>query len=652
MTAGNCNRMTAEEKSRAATARDGTSGTATTSNQHTGVSAASNEKFRIAVASSKDSDKTATAGRDSLMTSCAVPRVLIAAPGSGSGKTLITCALLKALKKRGMDVRAYKCGPDYIDPMFHRTVIGVPSENLDLFFTGEEQTREIFRKFAGDISVIEGVMGLYDGMGVTSDRASSYHLAKVLRAPVILVVDAKGMGRSVLAVIRGFLSMDTEHLIRGVILNRIPETLCRTLKPMIEQETGIRVLGFFPQNKRFQFESRHLGLQMPEEIRDLEQTLSEAADTLEKSVDVDEILSMAASSMKREPQKEATRPFGVSQQAGQSGEIISNEAGIEKTAKAAKTEKAEKAERTSGIRTPFLREPERVRIGIARDRAFCFYYNENIRILESLGAEPVYFSPLSDEALPENLDGLLLGGGYPELFAQPLSANTSMRSSVRQAVQSGLPTVAECGGFMYLHENLVMNDGSSYAMAGVIAGDVIEQSRLVRFGYVSLSQKGEGGRIEHEDLNEDPGAKFNKDINGNLTENHNGDSGEEFDKDHNGNPKEDFKEDCNGDPKEDSHEDHKDDFNAMLSKINETGTGSSVWIPAGETIRGHEFHYYDSTDNGEDCTAVKPLNGRSWPCVHVTPTAFLGFPHLYYASCPAFAENFIRKCVPIWTLSK
>lgn len=646
MTAGSCNRMTAEGKSLAAIAQDGNSVTATTSHEHAGVSADSNEKFRIAVASSEDSDKAAATGRDSLMTSCAVPRVLIAAPGSGSGKTLITCALLKALKKHGMDVRAFKCGPDYIDPMFHRTVIGVPSENLDLFFTGEEQTREIFRKFAGDISVIEGVMGLYDGMGVTSDRASSYHLAKVLRSPVILVVDAKGMGGSVLAVIRGFLSMDTEHLIRGVILNRIPETLCRTLKPMIEQETGIRVFGFFPQNKRFQFESRHLGLQMPEEIRDLEQTLSEAADTLEKSVDVDEILSMAGTSMKREPQKETTRPFGASQQAGQSGKIVTNEVCIEKTTKAAKTAKAE---RTAGIRTPFSRGSGRVRIGIARDRAFCFYYNENIRILESLGAEPVYFSPLSDAVLPENLDGLLLGGGYPELFTQTLSANTSMRSSIRQAVQSGLPTVAECGGFMYLHEHLITKDGNSYPMAGVIQGEVSEQPKLVRFGYISLSQKGEDEKIENDDLNAGSRAEFNKDHNGNFkenfNENHNADPGTEFDKDHNGNLKEDFKEDYNGDPKEDSHEDPDEDFNTMLSKTNETGTGSSVWIPEGETIRGHEFHYFDSTDNGEDCLAVKPVTKRNWSCVHVTPTAFLGFPHLYYASCPAFAENFIRKCI-------
>lgn len=525
-------------------------------------------------------------------------RILIAAPGSGSGKTLMTCALLKALKNRGKDVRAFKCGPDYIDPMFHRTVIGIPSENLDLFFTGEDGTREIFERYAGEISVIEGVMGLYDGMGVTSESASSYHLAKVLRAPVILVVNAKGMGRSVLAVIRGFLSMDTEHLIRGVILNRIPETLCRSLKPMIEAETGIEVLGFFPQNERLQFESRHLGLQMPEEIRHLESILAEAADTLEKTVNINEILSIADNSDRGSYRdcKPASVETGLLEERFRNRIAEVGEANVKQEKSDTKISKAQKADTNSPYaedgteeQNAAFSDPKRVRIGIARDRAFCFYYNENIRILKSLGAEPVYFSLLSDETLPPDLDGLLLGGGYPELFAAQLSANTSMCTSIRQAVQMGLPTAAECGGFMYLHERLVTKDGASYPMAGVIKGEVTEQSRLVRFGYISLSENSAGPEKTTE-----PGKAA------------------------------------------------EPEKAAGVEKL--TGTEPACWIPEGSSIRGHEFHYYDSTDNGKDCRAVKPVTGRNWPCVHVTPTVFFGFPHLYYASCPAFAENFVKKC--------
>ena len=193
-------------------------------------------------------------------------RILLAAPKSGSGKTTITCGLIAALKKRGKSVRSFKCGPDYIDPMFHREVLGVPSKNLDLFFTDEETTRRLFaRDNMADISVIEGVMGLYDGLGGISEEASSYHLAKTLQAPILLVVDAHGMGRSLIAELKGFLAYDTEKLIRGVILNKTTKSWCDMITPVVEKELNLPGLGIFPKQEELVIESRHLGLTLPGE---------------------------------------------------------------------------------------------------------------------------------------------------------------------------------------------------------------------------------------------------------------------------------------------------------------------------------------------------------------------------------------------------
>ena len=205
-----------------------------------------------------------------------VDRFMIAAPKSGSGKTMITCALLQILKDMGKTVASYKCGPDYIDPMFHRKVLGVPSKNLDTFFTDEETTRELFLsgRSEGTLAVLEGVMGLYDGLGGIYEQGSSYHLAKVTRTPIILVVDAKGMGKSVLALISGFLRYDTEYLIKGVLLNRMSKGYYDIIKPLIEEELCIKVIGYFPEQKDMHLESRHLGLVMPEEVPELKEKQS------------------------------------------------------------------------------------------------------------------------------------------------------------------------------------------------------------------------------------------------------------------------------------------------------------------------------------------------------------------------------------------
>lgn len=444
-----------------------------------------------------------------------IRRIMIAAPKSGSGKTTITCALLQILKKRGENVSSCKCGPDYIDPMFHRQVLGVPARNLDTFFTGEAQTRKLFLRDRsdGELVVMEGVMGLYDGLGGIREEGSAYHLAKVTQTPIILVVDAKGMGKSVIPLIAGFLAYDEAHLIKGVILNRMSAAYYEILKPIAEQELGITVLGFFPENKTLQIASRHLGLLLPNELEDLRGQIQIAAQKLKETVDILGLLQIA----------ENLEPL------------------------AADTCEREK------------QPVEKTRIAVARDEAFCFYYEENLRMLAQAGAELAFFSPIHDTALPEDIHGLLLGGGYPEIYAKQLSENVSMRTAVREAVLSGIPTVAECGGFLYLHTMLTDREGRSYPMAGVLSGKCFDTGKLVRFGYIELEEK------------------------------------------------------------------------------------SGHFLPQGSRIRGHEFHYYDSEDNGADCTAYKPTTGRNYACIHAGENHWYGFPHLYYPSCPEFAEKFVEK---------
>lgn len=464
-----------------------------------------------------------------------IRRIMIAAPKSGSGKTTITCGLLQIFKEDGEDVSSCKCGPDYIDPMFHRQVLGIPARNLDTFFTGEDGTRELFLRDRREeeLVVMEGVMGLYDGLGGIREEGSSYHLAKVTKTPVVLVVDAKGMGRSVIPLIAGFLSYDKAHLIRGVIFNRMSAAYYEILKSLAEEELGITVLGYFPENKDLQIASRHLGLRMPGELEDLQGQIRKTAENLRETVDISKLLQIAEDA---EPLEEEA-PAGT----------LKPEKGYgEGTA----AEKPQVNENDRAMRS---------RIAVARDEAFCFYYEENLRLLEQAGAELVYFSPLHDRTLPENIHGLLLGGGYPELYAGQLSENEAMRTAICEAVTGGLPTVAECGGFLYLHTTLTDREGHSYPMAGVLPGKCFDTGRLVRFGYIELEENDE------------------------------------------------------------------------------------YFLPHGSCIRAHEFHYYDSEDNGADCTASKPTTGRSYPCIHVGDNHWYGFPHLYYPSCPVFAERFVEK---------
>lgn len=446
-------------------------------------------------------------------------RVMIAAPKSGSGKTTVTCALLQALKSAGRQVVSYKCGPDYIDPMFHKKAIDIPSKNLDTFFTGEEETKRLFLKnrTKDEFAVLEGVMGLFDGLGGVREEGSSYHLAKVTKTPVILVVDAKGMGRSVIPLIAGFTEYDKEHLIKGVILNRMSRSFYEIIKPLVEEKLDIHVVGYLPDREQFHIESRHLGLMMPDELVNRKEQLQMVSEEFRKTVSVESIMKI-----------------------GEEAEEL------EYSGKVADEEKA-----VGGVGTPV--------IAVAKDEAFCFYYEDNLLMLQEYGAKIEYFSPLYDTRLPDGCNGLLIGGGYPELYAEALSENTKMLTEIKDAIERGMPVVAECGGFMYLHSVLEDKDGKRYDMVGAIPAVCHYAGKLVRFGYIELEEK------------------------------------------------------------------------------------QSRFLPEGERIRGHEFHYFDSEDNGSDCLAIKPVTGKSYPCIVSGENCWMGFAHLYYPSNPSFAKNLVEK---------
>lgn len=392
-------------------------------------------------------------------------RWMIAAPASGSGKTAAVCGLLTLLKKRGCSAGAFKCGPDYIDPMFHKKVLGIPGCNLDSFFLEPEQLRDLFCRETAELeaAVVEGVMGYFDGVGGMS-WGSSWDIARILKLPVILVVDGHGASLSVLAQIKGFLDYQPtgereENRIAGVILNRTSPSMCSVLKPRIEKELGIACLGCIPVLKWLDLKSRHLGLLLPDEIGNLQEQMERLSQVLEESVDVERLLELG-----RGPQRR--HESGADQEDGAGRE---DEAGREDRA----GRKKKQGEETFCL-------------AAAMDEAFCFYYQENLELLRELGARIVPFSPLRDEKLPEQTDGILLGGGYPELYAAELGENRSMREFIRRAAEEGMPILGECGGYLYLLEELEGEDGNMYPMAGVFSGSGKREERLRHFGYVTV----------------------------------------------------------------------------------------------------------------------------------------------------------------------
>lgn len=390
-----------------------------------------------------------------------IPGILFAAASSGCGKTTITCGALRAWQRKGLKIKAWKCGPDYIDPMFHKQVLGIPGGNLDSFFLSKEALKAQYQqKNAGfDLAVMEGVMGYYDGLGGISTQASTYEVAQAADVPVILILDGKGASLSLAAMLRGFLLYQKDSHIVGVILNRTSPMIGARLKPVLEAE-GVKYLGCVPVSKEIQFDSRHLGLVMPEEVPQIQKQLDEIADLLEESVDLDGILELARSY----------------------AEKVENNA----DAGLAKCQTSQVAMKTRAAGS-FTESRNPLRIAVARDEAFCFYYQENMELLESLGAELIPFSPIHDQKLPEKVSGVILGGGYPENYAKVLSQNTSMLASIRQSWESKMPFLAECGGFLYLHRELEGSDGIFYPLAGVIPDKAWKTNRLGRFGYITLT---------------------------------------------------------------------------------------------------------------------------------------------------------------------
>lgn len=391
-------------------------------------------------------------------------RILLAAGASGSGKTLITCGLLQALVNRGLKTASFKCGPDYIDPMFHSRVIGAKSRNLDTFFTDSETTKYLFCENAADcdISVMEGVMGFYDGVAGTTTKASAYDLASVTDTPVILIVNSRGMSVSLAAYVKGFMEYRKDSHIQGVIFNQMSPMLYPRMKELLEKELNIKVLGYVPKMDDCVIESRHLGLVLPDEIPELKENLHRLAEVLEKTLDIDAILQLAESAR----------------------ELSAKEPRIDFC----------------------LKHP--LRIGVADDEAFCFFYEDNFRLLRKMGAELVHFSPIRDKKLPVGLDGLLLYGGYPELNGKELEKNTSMREEIQKALSGGMPCMAECGGFMYLHEQMEDMGGVFRKTCGVIPGKCFRTPRLTRFGYITLTAgKPVFGRSA-EEIGEIPAHEF------------------------------------------------------------------------------------------------------------------------------------------------
>ena len=449
-----------------------------------------------------------------------IPRIMISGTNSGCGKTTIVCGILAALKQLHVDSASCKCGPDYIDPMFHSMVFDIPSQNLDLFFNSREQTTYLLAKNSKgkDITIMEGVMGFYDGMQMDSPKASSYELAKVTDTPVVLVVNCKGMALSVVPIIKGFLEFQKDHTIQGVILNGVSQMTGKQLTEIIEKQLPVKVYGCIPKLEEFTLASRHLGLVTPYELSGIRQDLESLGQVIQEYVDIKGLMELASKAPDLEDEVPKEWRKDLLSHAGQG-----------------------------------------INIGVAFDRAFCFYYKDNLELLGELGCKITQFSPLEDKELPKHLDAVLLGGGYPEIYAKQLSENVSLRNDLMTRLEQGLFCMAECGGFMYLHERMEDDKGVMYPMVGAVKGECTNQKKLVRFGYVNV----------------------------------------------------------------------------------ESRTDNS-FLKEGENIKAHEFHYWDSTNNGASLLAKKPSGKRQWECCHIK-NGVVGYPHFYYYSNLKFLIRILEQ---------
>lgn len=367
-------------------------------------------------------------------------RIVIAGTGSGVGKTTLTIGLMAALKRKGLKIQGFKCGPDYIDPSYHTAVTGRVSRNLDSWMLSHAMVKEIYAHGSrgADISIIEGVMGFYDGKNPLSNEGSTAEISVITQSPVLLVVNCQSMARSAAAIVKGFQHLDEQVRVVGAIANRVgSEGHYELVKAAIEQECGIPVIGYLKREDEIEIPERHLGLIPSLERGELDGFFAKLADLVERTIDLEQVLQLAD---------------------------------------------APPLEAASGHLGAELR-PTLVRIAVARDAAFNFYYPENLELLEAYGAELHYFSPLKGEELPLHVDGLYIGGGFPEEFADVLGSQIAVKESIRKAVAEGLPTLAECGGFMYLTDAIVTTQGEAYPMVGLIPGQVKMQKKLVALGY-------------------------------------------------------------------------------------------------------------------------------------------------------------------------
>lgn len=372
-----------------------------------------------------------------------LPRLVIAGTHSGAGKTTVATGLMAALSSK-MRVQPFKVGPDYIDPAYHTFITDRKSRNLDGWMLEEDVVRYLFRKNmqGADIGIIEGVMGLYDGAEVNSQRGSTAHIAKVLGAPVVLVVDGSAMAASAGAMVLGYKSFDQELNLAGVIFNNIGgHGHYLILKEAVEKYTGIRVFGYLLKNKEVQLPSRHLGLVPSGEIASLREKLSQLASLVEKTVEVEELVKLAGNWLQEFPANSYTL----------------------------------KGQREYPVK-----------VAVAYDKAFNFYYWDNLELLEELGATIEFFSPLEDRRLSPGIEAIIWGGGFPEVFADKLEQNITMKMDLKKSLSQGLPYYAECGGLMYLTDSLQDFEGAKYQMVGWLQGDCCMTSRLQRFGYAHL----------------------------------------------------------------------------------------------------------------------------------------------------------------------
>ena len=374
-----------------------------------------------------------------------IPRIIFTAPYSAGGKTTWACGFLRVLQKRGVVPAAFKCGPDYVDAAYHKATMHGETVNIDLFFCGgAELARGLMaeKSKGADIAVIEGVMGYYDGAGGVTTISSTWDMACQLEAPAVLILHARGITQTLSALAQGLISFRQPSRLAGLVLNCCRPTLYKKLAPLLEKDCGLPVLGYLPPRDEYGFKSRNLGLYLPEELDNFDARIDELAAQMEKTVDIEALMQIARSAPPLPP--------------GRLPELV--------------------PVTDSGVS-----------IAVARDEAFTFYYDENLSLMRELGARLVPFSPLRDHALPEGISGLYLGGGYIEVHAQALSTNLAMRQDIGRAFKDGLPTIAEGGGFMYLQQSLVDDQGREHRLVGALPGVSRKGDKRARFGYITVT---------------------------------------------------------------------------------------------------------------------------------------------------------------------